>query len=533
MTNPNRTPTSPLKLLQAATTLLCALVTCFVWSVASPIGASPDDNFHLPSIWCGRGAVPQQCALQPAPPSAASPASITSPAAPKLVAMVPSPLEQQVSCFAFQVSQSAACQGMIQDWSSLELVPSAWNNTTAEIYPPGFYYAMSFFVRPHVKHSALLMRGVNGVLAVLLIGVLIVLAAGSEIECAVILSVLVASIPLGVFIIPSTNPSSWTVTGVGTYWGFLYLLVRERRPARQLVAGVAALLAAFLAIFSRVDGSLYILLATAVTVLALSPSLRDLLRVCCTRRLWVVVIPVAVLAVYLFGWHGQGVKVVQSGLQGGAGPTRTVPQLLFYNLMMVASLWSGALGGWGLGWLDTNLSPTVPLVVFSIAFFLIVSGLQGARVCQVGAFCVVLAALTVVPVYVLTRAGQLVGETVQPRYLLPLLYLALGVALIQRKPGLPAALTRGTTTVFMVLLALAHSIALHQNIRRYVTGVDFIDFDLNKRGEWWWNVGPTPHTVWLIGAVSFLCLAVLLGYQLQRSTRRRPEPAPTEAQPGC
>jgi hypothetical protein len=364
------------------------------------------------------------------------------------------------------------------------------------------------------------MRGVNGALAVLLVGLLCLVAVGSEIECAVIFSVLVASIPLGLFIVPSTNPSSWTVTGVGTYWGFLYLLVREQRRARQLVAGIAALLAALLAIFSRVDGSIYIVIATAVTVLALSNSLRDLVRVCCTGRLWLVVLPIAVLAVYLFCWHGQGLKVVQSGLQGGEGPTRTVPQLLFYNLMMVPSLWSGALGGWGLGWLDTNLAPTVSLIVCSIAFFLVVVGLQGARLGQVVAFCVVVAALTAIPVYVLTRAGQLVGESVQPRYLLPLLYLALAVALIRGRAGSPPPLTAGTTWVFMVLLSLAHSVALHQNIRRYVTGVDFIDFNLNKRGEWWWNVGPQPHTVWLIGSVAFLGLAMLLGRQVQRSRQR-------------
>src|SRR5660397_90017 len=33
-----------------------AAVALSAWALASPIGASPDDDFHLPSIWCADDA---------------------------------------------------------------------------------------------------------------------------------------------------------------------------------------------------------------------------------------------------------------------------------------------------------------------------------------------------------------------------------------------------------------------------------------------------------------------------------------------
>ena len=35
--------------------ILSAILTLSGWALSSPIGSSPDDDFHLPSIWCGQG----------------------------------------------------------------------------------------------------------------------------------------------------------------------------------------------------------------------------------------------------------------------------------------------------------------------------------------------------------------------------------------------------------------------------------------------------------------------------------------------
>lgn len=481
--------------------ITCALLVFAAWILASPIGSSPDDNFHLPSIWCGRGDVKDQCSLT---------ADATS-------VLVPKPIQRAITCYAFNVAQSAACQSVTPDWTKRKFTEAPWNNPKAHLYPPGFYFVMSFFVVQDARVSALLMRAINVVLAILLIGGLMSLAVGSEIQGAALLVPLIMSVPLGLFIIASNNPSSWTIIGVSSYWGYLYLLGREQGRGRAAVLWSGAFLAALLAIFSRVDGSIYTLVATGVTLLALSRSTKDLYSI--LRRPWVLslILPVSMLAVYSFLHLGQGMKVAQAGLQQEGIPVRTLDQLIFNNLIFLPSLWNGAVGSWGLGWLDTAMSPTVPLAVFSVAFYLVVAGLQGARTARLCAFWLVVAALTAIPLYVLTRAGQFVGETVQPRYILPLMYLAMGIALIREKAGQRLSFSLKTSYVFMILVSLAHSIALHQNIRRYVTGTDVVDIDLNRDIEWWWDVGPSPAAVWLVGSLAFTLLSLMLAYKANRA----------------
>jgi len=41
--------------------LVCVLVALGAWSVASPVGASPDEDYHLVSIWCSHGERPGLC----------------------------------------------------------------------------------------------------------------------------------------------------------------------------------------------------------------------------------------------------------------------------------------------------------------------------------------------------------------------------------------------------------------------------------------------------------------------------------------
>lgn len=42
------------------------LLTGGAWALASPPGSSPDDNFHLPSIWCAWSPEATGCTIDPA-----------------------------------------------------------------------------------------------------------------------------------------------------------------------------------------------------------------------------------------------------------------------------------------------------------------------------------------------------------------------------------------------------------------------------------------------------------------------------------
>jgi hypothetical protein len=47
-------------------------------------------------------------------------------------------------------------------------------------------------------------------------------------------------------------------------------------------------------------------------------------------------------------------------------------------------------------------------------------------------------------------------------------------------------------------------------MRRYITGIDVIGWNLNKNAEWWWTVGPSPMTIWMLGTIAFGLTATLV-----------------------
>ena len=49
------------KILPVALAAISAFVALSVWAFASPPGSAPDDDFHLPAIWCSHGAVEGIC----------------------------------------------------------------------------------------------------------------------------------------------------------------------------------------------------------------------------------------------------------------------------------------------------------------------------------------------------------------------------------------------------------------------------------------------------------------------------------------
>src|SRR5690606_24101741 len=107
------------------------------------------------------------------------------------------------------------------------------------------------------------------------------------------------------------------------------------------------------------------------------------------------------------------------------------------------------------------------------------------------------------------RGGDIVGEQLQPRYLFPLIVLLAGLLVL-----VPAgrALAFGRIQAYLIAAALtgANLIALHMNIRRYVTGIDGASPNLDAGAEWWWVLPVGPTAVWIIGALAYGALMFLL-----------------------
>ena len=71
--------------------------------------------------------------------------------------------------------------------------------------------------------------------------------------------------------------------------------------------------------------------------------------------------------------------------------------------------------------------------------------------------------------------------------------------------------------------------ALHLNIRRYVTGVDVTAVNLDVGAEWWWDGPVGPSAVWLLGSLAYtLLVALLVNSRALTAEGRLVIPSPTQ-----
>ncbi len=120
--------------------------------------------------------------------------------------------------------------------------------------------------------------------------------------------------------------------------------------------------------------------------------------------------------------------------------------------------------------------------------------------------------LIVLPLRVLQGAGNVVGENVQPRYVLPLVVVAFGLAFLSQVGAPPWPLGRTRIAVLVLAVAGANAISLHSELRRYVTGTDVSGLRLERGVEWWWDSSLDPMMLWVAGSIAGLAFFAALGW---------------------
>jgi hypothetical protein len=117
--------------------------------------------------------------------------------------------------------------------------------------------------------------------------------------------------------------------------------------------------------------------------------------------------------------------------------------------------------------------------------------------------------LIVAPLRILSRDRSLVGFNLQPRYFLPVIFLAVFFAIVgEGKRKFPKV---SNLQFYFVgaLLSLAHSLALHDCIARYSQQAELRNINLNKNIVWWWTSFWSPQATWLVGSFMFSALILI------------------------
>ncbi|MBM3682436.1 MAG: DUF2142 domain-containing protein [Actinobacteria bacterium] len=470
---------------------ISAFFALSAWAFASPPGSAPDDDFHLPAIWCSHGFVEGLCDPEFAGDG---------------YGKTPTPLSPSAICFAFNSENSAACQAKQFDWNNKELAGSRTNEIGR--FPNGFYWTMHLLIGDDTLHSAMAMRIFNSFIAVVLL-IVTAIYAQPFIRFALIGTWVSVVTPLALFTIPSTNPSSWSIIGLGIYWAALLSFLQSKEKKYLLINGVIITITGLMTINSRSEASPYLLLVTVI-ILFLQAPIKEIFKL---KLKYLLPTTISVLAAYEFlttpstlGWS--------SGLQGG-DPNRTRGELWFRNISQWPRLIDGSVGGWPLGWFDTPMPPMTSFfsLLVLIGFFFI--GLRVTTWKKNISLILIMGAIFYIPLRILYLGFNFVGEGVQPRYFLPLLMVFIGISLLALGKE-PITFSFSQAFVLFGSLVVAHAFALHYTMRRYITGVssgftgsDKTDWNLNKDVEWWWSALPNPLTTWAFGSITFALAAFI------------------------
>lgn len=455
----------------AALAVAC-LILGGLWAVSSPVGTSADDDFHLASIWCAADD-PDLCQLS------------TDPATGLLRARVPAQIVGE-GCFAFKTEASGVCIAAL----GTNLVDAGTRLNNGE-YPGGFYEVLGTLATPRPWVSVVAMR-----LATLLLVLgtwALALWASPSLRRSQVLAWSVTSIPLGLSLYASTNPSAWAVAGLAALLPAAVALYEAPSTQRRLLAGAAMVAAMLLVLGSRADAALI----SAAFLMWFA-----LIHTRARRQLPAAAFCIVLAVLGVLTFLGAGQKQALTGRLSAAGePSRDIA-LLWSNALDVPSLWAGALGSqWGIGWLDTRM----PGIVW-VGSMLIVSGLLFVAAQEVSLRKALLAApvlgmLFMLPWFTLMQSAASVGSYVQPRYLLPLLLLFVGVMLAPLGTR-AVSLSATQQAIGASVCTLASSVALHTQIRRYTTGLDLPSPNLDAVVEWWRLPVLTPMGAWVIGTLA-------------------------------
>lgn len=490
------------RLLTALLAGLAIFVSLGAWALASPVGAAPDDDFHLASIWCGDGPREGLCETGSDGRHWLVPdKTITS------------------TCYAFHTETNASCQGPRYLDEGYRLQESGRLNAGSTQYPSGFYWWMSHLAGDNVAVSTIAMRLANAALfSVLMVATWMLLPRRFRFTLSA--GAALTAVPLTMFLIPSTNPSSWSIISMAIMFPAL-LGYLAARGWRTYALGGIAVLSALLGLGARGDSAAYAVVAVcAALVLSFRPDRRFALR---------AILPAAIVVLAVAAFLGAGQTGLAISGMGDGGAPMSVTSLILANLLAMPNLWGGVYGlGWGLGWLDTP----VPPVAWGGALFCVLGVLfvalrwQGWR--KLLAVAGVAAATLLIPLYILVSSHVLVGAQVQPRYILPLIMLLVATVLApseaphgRERRGIVLSAPQIWTVA--AVLSVANAVALYSNMHRY-TGQGTMR--LSGDVAWWWHSAPTPLVTWLIGAGAFTLAMLAFALSATRDSAADPaEPA--------
>ena len=481
--------------------VLLLFLSLAAWAMSSAVGSTQDEDFILTSIWCGTsesvGATPY---CQPDPDRQGSMI------VPGLVA------DPEVCLFKLAAGSfaSAGCQEGLRD----EVFST--NRYSKGSYPENYSDVMRNFVSADVETSVMQMRLFNSFLA----AVTIILAFSINLRPLndSHLTWMIVITPMAAYFIGSVHNSSWTLIGTTCFiFAFTSLLRHRKVPRIWIPASMLVLFAVWLSISSRPEGGYTLIILTAIMLISEFPPKGLKL----SKKNLIIVGATLTIGTFIYQRTQFWGNTNFFGSQAVSPESDSVSanDLILHNFLGLPSFFTSFFGSVGFGDAQVKLSPTIWLFSLQATLMLMVFAIRKSHKMNRITYAFSFSFLIFITLFTNQTAtmydhhgGRVESSS---RYFMPLFIGIVVVIANNKKSQYPIALVISVA----LMSTISNSLAIRDTIRRYVTGQDIYSTkSLNNGREWWWNFGPAPETVWLIGSMAFAMLFAVIIYERKRES---------------
>ena len=449
--------------------IIYSLLSFFIllgWAVGSPPGSSPDEDLHLTSAWCYSKYQGATCET------------------------VPLRLVEVGKCYFKDSGTIATCEKSIpKDEVSPERIDS----------DKSYYHFLANFVSlDSIDKSTVQMRLANSIFSSISILILVLLTS-RLIYLPIIISWLVVNIPLGFFLISSVNPSSWLYIFSFLFLPLTYRIFAEKKQPHLFMTKLFILGLTFLLSLNARPDTLLFASIFGVTLLPVIFSF-EVKKLSNRIAIYLSTLFISIYLMLSIWSRSNLVNFRESKISS------------WEIITSLPSIITGVFGGWGLGSLETTMPPVTYVGSFVIVLALLFYGLRFINLPEaVSIFLIGLFAF-IVPFFVLLRSNLRVGEWYQPRYILPIFYVLIGLSLIVIFRSFHEKSLLIIINFVFFLSSITFTFALHTFYRRYVAGLDNFNLFFEKTNSWWWefSIFPNPFTFFTFTVIVYLVFWITL-----------------------
>ena len=457
---------------------LFLLVLGLCWTFASPLGSAPDEDFHLTTIWCLEGEN-NLCNV-----------GIND------SRKVPALWSSWPPCYVNwpKSDKSAGCLTRLE--LPLQLVATKRYSRPGED-PVLFYQVMNFFAGDNPINSVNFMRIFNVTVASFMF-FLAIYVAPFIVKRALILTWGLIIVPIGIFNIASTNPSSWTITGIGTLWSFILssIFYRNSRSKMFYLSIFGLLISMTLSLGSRGDSRIYLVVTfISLTLLFLNKTIlirySKILIASALSILLIVLVFLNRFWITIFdSWYFINAK--QESDQPNAFVTLMLDFPAFFFSLTGGQSPSfdqnrGALFdnfSAGISWSDFNFPSIVGILLGSCLISLISLSIKGSSWQKISAICWIFLAILSIIIYSKGRYPDVNDAQITPRYMLPLFLILIGITLLVDSGSKPL-IGKIYSGIILILSTIGGSLAWLVTISRFSIGPNAAFTNFWQTPEWW------------------------------------------------